>query len=674
MQHLNSVDFIVISLYLSVLVGLSLYLKRRASGSLEDYFLGANKLPWWAMGISGMSSYIDMAGTMLIVSFLYMLGPRGLYIEFRGGAVLVLTFMLLWSGKWHYRSGCMTGAEWMEFRFGNNWGGRFARLISAISVIVTTIGMLAYLIKALGMFTSMFLPYSPAECALMMIAVATVYTMISGFYGVVFTDLFQSVIVISMIILISVMAFMKISDSGADLSQLAHSVTGNSEWAKSSLKWNVTMPKGYENYQDLALFAFFYLLRNVFIGASTAGADPKYFGARNERECGSLSFLWTSLMMFRWPMMIGFAVLGIFLVNSFFPDQGVLLQTSELIKQYVPGISREHWSDALTGIMNSPAHYSPELISGIKNLLHDDWQSKLTLLSYDGTINTERIVPAVILFQIPVGIRGFLFIAFIAAALSAFNSGVNMTTAYFTRDIYQRYMRLKAGNRELLWATYAFTIMLVSAGYVLAYNVHSINQIWGWIIMGLGGGLAVPALLKFYWWRYNGSGFAIGTAVGIVTAVLQTRIFPGLLEWQQFLIVSVVSLAATVAGTYLTPPAEDAVINEFYRKTRPFGLWKPYKNRLEAPVRKKMEKEHRNDILAVPFTLGWQITLFLLPMQLMVRSYNEFFVTSAIFAVCLSGMYWFWYRNLPKKDNVLAAEKLIETAAVKAAGQMDLQK
>lgn len=75
MQHLNTIDYTVIALYLFILVFIASYLKRRASLSLEDYFLGANKMPWWAMGISGMASYIDMAGTMLIVSFLYMLGP-----------------------------------------------------------------------------------------------------------------------------------------------------------------------------------------------------------------------------------------------------------------------------------------------------------------------------------------------------------------------------------------------------------------------------------------------------------------------------------------------------------------------------------------------------------------------------------------------------------------------
>lgn len=121
MGNLNITDLIVIAGYLIILLGLSVYLKKTASKNIENYFLGGKQVPWWVMGISGMSSFIDMAGTMLIVSFLYMLGPRGLYIEFRGGAVLILTFMLLWSGKWHYRSGCMTGAEWMEFRFGNNW-------------------------------------------------------------------------------------------------------------------------------------------------------------------------------------------------------------------------------------------------------------------------------------------------------------------------------------------------------------------------------------------------------------------------------------------------------------------------------------------------------------------------------------------------------------------------
>ena len=104
MWSLNAIDYSVIGGYLLALVVLGLVLERFASKSLDDYFIGGRQLPWWALGISGMAFFLDMTGTMIITSFLFMLGPRGLFIEFRGGAVLALAFMMLWGGKWHRRS------------------------------------------------------------------------------------------------------------------------------------------------------------------------------------------------------------------------------------------------------------------------------------------------------------------------------------------------------------------------------------------------------------------------------------------------------------------------------------------------------------------------------------------------------------------------------------------
>ena len=46
-------------------------------------------------------AFLDLTGTALIVSFLFMLGPQGLFIEFRGGAVLVLVFMMVLVGSFH---------------------------------------------------------------------------------------------------------------------------------------------------------------------------------------------------------------------------------------------------------------------------------------------------------------------------------------------------------------------------------------------------------------------------------------------------------------------------------------------------------------------------------------------------------------------------------------------
>ncbi|RKY08557.1 MAG: sodium:solute symporter, partial [Planctomycetota bacterium] len=633
MEYLNSLDYGVIIIYFAFLIGLGLYLKKKASASIEDYFIGGRSLPWWALGISGMAAWLDITGTMMVTSFLFLLGPRGLFIEFRGGAVLIAAILMLWAGKWHRRSQCVTGAEWMIFRFGNGPGGKFARIAQAMSAIIFTVGALAYLIKGAGLFLTMFLPFSPLTCSLVLIGIATVYTMMSGFYGVVFTDIFQSGIILVAVVSISIMAMLKISGYDGDMATLAATVTGNTNWLSSKLSWTTSMPQGteYEAYKHLALFAFFYLMKNIFWGMGS-GDEPVYFGARSDRECGSLTFLRTSLMMFRWPMMLGFAVLGIFLVKSLFPDQAVLTQAADMIKQNIGQVGQARWADALSGIINHPENYSQELISGLQNLLGDRWTSKLHLVSYHGTVNPERILPAVILFNIPMGFRGVILVALVAAAMSTFDSSVNMAAGFFTRDIYQGYLRPKAGNKELIRVSWAFILVLVTIGFLFGYTVKSVNDIWGWLMMGLGAGLIIPRFLRLYWWRFNGGGFAIGMVAGIVISLVFRIAVPNLVEnWPvlkfiederwMFCIILAIGLITSVAGTYLTKPTDPKVLENFYKITRPFGFWGHLKRTMPADVRAAMTKEHRNDIIALPFALSWQITLFLLPMQAIIRNW-----------------------------------------------------
>ncbi|MFI4912144.1 MAG: sodium:solute symporter [Sedimentisphaeraceae bacterium JB056] len=654
MNYLNNVDYTVIVIYFSILIGMGVYLQKKASASMEDYFIGGRSLPWWALGISGMASWLDVTGTMIITSFLFMLGPRGLFIEFRGGAVLVAAVALLWVGKWHRRSQCITGAQWMAFRFGNGFGGQFARIISAVAAILSTVGMLAYMIKGIGLFLSMFLPFSPFTCALILIAVASIYTMASGFYGVVFTDIFQSGIVIISVILLTMMAFNKVTDQQS-LAAIAADVTGNNQWISSAPHWKTDMPAGYECYSHLMMFAMFYLLRNIF-GGMGGGAEPKYFGAKNDRECGTLTFLTIFCVMFRWPMMLAYAILGIFLVKDLFPDQTVMAEAAMLIKTHCGEIAKSEWATVISGIINNPLQYPTELVEGLKNMLGSQWISKLHLISFDGTVNPERILPSVVMMTIPMGLRGMILVALLAACMSTFDTTVNMATGFFTNDIYQRYIRPKASNRELISLSWAFIVVIVVLGFLFAYSVESINDIWGWIVMSFGGGLLIPGILRLYWWRFNGGGFAIGTAAGMIGAVVQRLAYPAMDERMQFVVMLAIGLVGSIIGTFLTKPTDDEIVENFYRTTRPFGFWGKYINLFNEKERVKIKKEHFNDIVSLPFALGWQITLFLLPMQLMVKSYNSFFVTLTIFIVSLAGMYWFWYRNLPKTNYYEDAE------------------
>lgn len=627
-------------------MAVGLYMTKKASSSLDDYFLAGRSMPWYLLGIAGMTSWFDMTGTMIITSFLYMLGPRGLFIEFRGGAVLVLAFLLCYAGKWHRRSGCLTGAEWMTYRFGNGKDAQAVRVVSAVMGIIITVGMLAYLVRGTSLFMGMILPqFSPFMCTLVLVGLTTIYTMASGFYGVVLTDLIQGIIIVISCVVVAVIAWMMVPSSSS-LANIASHVTGNGQWTTSAPAWHTSMPKGYEAYKALAMFALFYLLRNI-LGGMGGGAEARYFGARSDRECGLQSLLQGITVMMRWPMMIGFAVMGIYLVNSMYPDPSVISRAADLIHSHYPHISAAAWHDVTGRIASAPAASPADLVQGLKSILGSSWQSKLSLVGFYGTVNPERVLPAVLMDKLPVGLKGLILVAMFAAMMSTFTSTVNGASALFVKDIYQNLIRPRAANFELIGMSYLSTLILVACGFYMGIAAASINDLWGWIIMGLTAGGLAPSLLRLYWWRTNAWGMFGGTVLGGIGAIAQRIWAHNMLEWKQFVLMTTLSFIGTIGVSLLTRPTDMDRLRHFYCTTKPFGLWGPIKATFRKDVQKELTREHRNDIISVPFALLWQITMFMLPMQLVIKSYASFWQTLPLFLIGVGGLYWFWWRNLP---------------------------
>ncbi len=648
MRYLRLGDYAVILAYFSILIAIGTYFRKRAAESMEQYFLAGRKMPWWALGLSQMTFWFDMTGTMIITSFLFLLGPRGIYVEFRGGAGLVLIFFMLWTGKWHRRSGVITGAEWMIFRFGRDFWAHFARLMSVVSSVVINLALLAYSFKGAGLFLSMFLPFSPLFCSLIMMIVTGLYTIEAGFYGVVFTDIFQSVCIWIGVGFIVALAVTRIAGV-ADLGALATSVTGNPDWLSTLPQWKTQLPAGYEQYSFLFMMMLFYLGKTIVQGLGT-GADPRFFGARSDRDCGLLSFTAGWTFMLRWPLMMSFVVLGLLLIRSLFPDQTVLAQAADLIKAHAGAVPQNEWPELISRIMNHPQTFPQELVGGLAHLLGQDWTSKLSLLSYHGTVDPERILPAVLLMSIPVGLRGLLLVAFLAAAMSTFNAIVNSSTGFLTRDLYQGYIRPKAKNKELIHMSYVFGALVMLIGFATAYSTKNINDIWGWLTMGLVGGTMIPTVLRLYWWRFNGSGFALGTLLGLAAALLQRILIPGMPEWQQILYMVGMGTLGSVIATFIRPPTERSVLERFYRTTKPFGWWAPLRKILPPQEAAAAAAEHKYDLISLPFAFFWQLTMLMLPVLLIVRQYRSAAVAAAIFGVALTGLYFFWYKKLPPPE------------------------
>jgi solute:Na+ symporter, SSS family len=103
-----------------------------------------------------------------------------------------------------------------------------------------------------------------------------------------------------------------------------------------------------------------------------------------------------------------------------------------------------------------------------------------------------------------------------------------------------------------------------------------------------------------------------------------------------------------VIGTYLTRPTDDAVTENFYNKTRPFGAWRRFKERLAEPQQAAITRENRNDIIASMLAVPGQFFLYFIPVTFMLKDWTAGWISTAALAVCAVGLYFFWYRPLPR--------------------------
>ncbi len=597
---MDTIDIIIVIVYLFAIVMVGLFAQKKASEGIDSFFLGNRKLPWWVLGASGMASNTDIAGTMINTAFIYALGTKGFFIEIRGGVTLIMAFLMVFMGKWNRRSQVMTQAEWMHFRFGKNFEGDLARIIAAIASIIMTIAMVTYFIIGAGKFVGEFLSLEPIYASLLMVVLAMIYTVASGLYGVVWTDVFQGIFIFFVIMYISIMAmvtvnlpeefFVSVPMIDGTFSQIKTSL---SEWTRITPPAEMNMPEGstFEIYNLFGIAIMFYLFKVTLEGASGAGGYmlQRYFAAKSDREAGILSLFWTSLLAFRWPLIVSFAMLGIY--HGMNPEYGVIAD--------------------------------PELV-----------------------------LPTVIKYYIPTGIKGLLIAGLMAAAMSTFDSTVNAGAAYWVKDIYQTYLKPNSTEKELMFQSRLSSLVIVAVALLFSLTISNINEIWGWITMGIGAGMFIPQVIRWYWWRFNGYGFAIGTVFGMVSAIMTKVLASNIAEYNSFLIASGSSLLGCIVGTLFTKPTEQKVLINFYKTTRPFGLWDKVRSNIDASVILKINQENRRDIIAIFFAVPWQVTLFLTGMMIVLKQWTNFISLFGILLILSFGLYWFWFRHLSKEVKI----------------------
>jgi len=592
---MNPVDYVIIFIYFVVVIGIGFAYQRIASRNLDSYFLGGKSMHWLAMAMSGSVSTFDITGTMWIVTIIYLFGMKSMWNHWMWG-FLMAAFFMSYMGKWVRRSNVMTGAEWMVTRFGSGRDGQIARLAYTLMAVVTLTAFVGYAFQGIGKFASEYITFglTPEQaapiCAILVFSIATLYVLLGGLHSVVITNVIQTVILTVASILIAAVAFGKLTPE-----LLTEKLPAGFTSLTPTWKVEVTQEiydAGYKGYHLFGALAIVWVIKGLLLNAGGPGQmyDFQLFLAtKNPRDASKLGAAWSGFLIVRWAMCMGIALL------------------------------------ALTGLVAT------------------------TGSAENGGFDAERVMPAVLREHLWPGVRGLVIAGLLAAFMSTFSATVNAAASYIVRDIWQPLARVSSESRKTIWASYIATIGVVIVGTLIGMSVKSIGQIWDWIMMELGAAFVIPNVLRWYWWRINGWGYASGTLLGLAGAIVVPFLPTELPMYITFPSICTVSLVGCLLGTWLTRPTDEAILVSFYRTVRPFGAWGAIPSKTELTAAELRDPAESMWLTATNVVLASVVVIgaYLAPMYLVGHWYRWALVCFTAAFTAAIALYFTWYRNLP---------------------------
>ena len=440
--------------------------------------------------------------------------------------------------------------------------------------------------------------YVPHVYGIFFTSIATIYVMLGGMLSIVWTDVVQFAIMTIAGVVIAVIAMTNVTPEML----AAHVPAGwNSPffgWTLD-LDWSNLLPAvmnkiSADQYSLFTIVIMMMLFKGVFL--SMAGPAPNYdmqkiLACKTPKEAALMSgSVPVILLIPRYLMIMGFAVLAIVFFSEDFRAMG-------------------------------------------------------------SSVDFETILPRAIGQFVPTGLAGLLLAGLLAAFMSTFASTVNAAPAYLVNDVYLKYINPKASAKIQIRASYIISVLVVVVSTVIGFFVLNINSVLQWIVSALYGGYIAANLLKWHWWRFNGTGYFWGMLVGILAAMIVPQFFPDTLPLYYFPVLMSVSFIGCIAGTLLSEPTDEKTLINFYIRVRPWGLWGPVAKKAIAKYPQvKTNKNFKRDMFNVAIGILWQSCLTIIPMYIVIKEGFPLLTSVLILIITTLILKKNWYDKMDKDE------------------------
>ena len=491
-HRLPILDICVLAAYMAGTVAFGCWFLRK-SRRPEAFMVAGGAVPAWAVGLSIFGTYVSS------ISFLALPGKAfsGNWNPFVFSLALPLA---AWAGsRWFVpffrRSGDVSAYSHLERRFGT-----WARVYAVACYLLTQMARTGSIMYLLALPLNHLLGWDARATILLTGGLVTLYTLLGGIEGVIYTDVVQSIVLIAGALACVVMIPLGMPDGPRQAVRIASahgkfSLGGFGPSVAESTFWVVLA------------YGLFMNLQNFGIDQSYV---QKYLAART--EAGAKRSVWMGALLYI-PVSAFFFAIGtsLFAYYTARPDA------------FPPGIRAE-------------------VAAG----------------------GGDNVFPYFIVHALPPGGAGLLIAAIFAAAMSTISSTLNCCATLTLCDIYRRFLRPGAGGRESMIALRLGTLLWGGAGVGFALGmirIRSALDAW-WTLSGIfGGGMLGLFLLGRVEPRAGGRAAAGGVAAGVLVIAWMT-FTPGA-AWcpaalrsplNHLLIPVAGTLAIMLAGLLLSPP------------------------------------------------------------------------------------------------------------------------
>ena len=176
---------------------------------------------------------------------------------------------------------------------------------------------------------------------------------------------------------------------------------------------------------------------------------------------------------------------------------------------------------------------------------------------------------------VPNGWMGVVAASLMGALFSTIAAHLSMGANYVTNDVWKRFVRKGASDRELIFVARISSVALMAAGCALAPLIESAKSGFD-LMVQVGAGTGIIFLLRWFWMRINAWTEIVAMLVSFLCAVFFQIVWPHLsatplLFWQKLLWTIAVTTVAWLAATFMTRPENPEVVARFKSLVRADG-------------------------------------------------------------------------------------------------------